>query len=61
MGDYELFVYPVYRSKYNKESLEYLENGMTLEKFLIHRDFVMQQDDMEYARYKDSEAKMKQK
>lgn len=34
---------------------------MTLDKFLVHRDYVLQQEDMEYARYKDSEAKMKRK
>jgi hypothetical protein len=32
---------------------------MTLNEFLIHKDFINQREDIEYANYKDSEAKNK--
>jgi hypothetical protein len=43
----------VYQSKYNKELLDTLVYGMTLDEFMKHRDYVSQKEDLEYASYKD--------
>lgn len=54
-------IYGVYQSKYNKESLDTLKYGFTLSEFLVHRDYVTELDEYEYAVNLDQEIKMKNK
>jgi len=53
LSEDESLIYYVYRSKYNKETLHYLKEGMSLNEFLVHLDFISQQEDLEYAVHKD--------
>tara|TARA_R110002126_G_scaffold34517_7_gene106824 strand:+ start:983 stop:1156 length:174 start_codon:yes stop_codon:yes gene_type:complete len=53
LTDTDNLLYYVYQSKYNREVLDTLAYGMTLEEFLKHRDYVSQKEDLEYASYKD--------
>lgn len=58
LNDEDLHVYSLYRSKHNKESLDTLRYGMTLDEFLIHRDYILQTEDLELAYHKDEEARI---
>ena len=41
--------YLVYRSKYNKESIDTLKYGMTFQEFVVHSDFIYIHEDLEEA------------
>ncbi len=53
-------VYAVYRSKYNKESIDFLKYEMSLNDFLEYKEYIDVHEDMENAAHKDQELRMKQ-
>lgn len=59
LDDTDKLIYSVYRSKYNRECINTLKYDMTLNEFLKHREFTVQQDDLELASHKDHEASIK--
>jgi hypothetical protein len=52
-------IYSVYRSKYNKETLDSLRYSMTLEDFFDYKEYIDVHEDTEYASHKDQEALIK--
>jgi hypothetical protein len=49
MDDTEWTFYLVYRSKYNRESIDTLKYGMTFQEFVVHSDFIYIHEDLEEA------------
>lgn len=49
LDDVEWNFYLVYRSKYNKETIDTLKYGMTFEEFVVHSDFIYIHEDLEEA------------